>query len=171
MTDNESQGIKGTLEYALENCTTSHPFSQTDWKHIDDVMVYFESGKNTAVVHVLVTLMVKKLLSPGQDIRLHKQTMAGGFRGRRLDGNHITPFLLEHELTSRPSSGWQTHSLQKNQPYDQNYPGLISPPKLKTAFLHLVNRLQTEKDVAQRMLSVFLAKLVELRENRKSSDS
>lgn len=164
MTENEIQTITKILELALE---TTKPLGSSDRDNIEVVMANFESAQNTAALHVLVTLLAKKIMSPEQDIRYHKSNLDGGFSGRLLDAEHITPFLREYELTPRPSSGWQTHSLQQNYPYDEDYPGAISPAELKTAFLYLVQRIQTEEGLAHRVLFVILGKLAEIRERNR----
>lgn len=164
MTDNEAGIIKQILKISLDS---SRPLSSIDQDHVEVVMENFESGQNTATLHVLMTLLAKKIISPEQDIRCHKTSIESGFSGRTLDSSCITPFLRKHGLTPRPSTGWQTHSLQQNYPYDETYPGVISPEELKIAFLYLVNRIQTEEGLAQRILFVILPKLVEIRERSK----
>ena len=48
-----------------------------------------------AILAILTTLLLKKLVNPDQDIRLHQSGMSGGFRGRGLDSRIVAPFLKE----------------------------------------------------------------------------
>lgn len=68
-----------------------------------------------SVYTVLITLLVHKTLHPEQDIRYHQSNMKGGFSGRTIDTQHITPTLKELGLPAMAESGWLTRSLE--QPY------------------------------------------------------
>ena len=92
-----------------------------------------------SVPAVLATLLLKKIHMPEQNIRMHQKNMEGGFSGRTLDENVVTPFLKERSFPATSQSGWLTRSLEQNRPYDDDYPGKISPPRLKSAFLRLVD--------------------------------
>jgi DNA (cytosine-5)-methyltransferase 1 len=43
-------------------------------------------------------------------------------------------------------SGWLTRSLEQNMPYDEDYPGKISPKTLKNAFLSIIDYIQKAKE-------------------------
>ena len=47
----------------------------------------------------VMTLMisVKKIITPEQDIRLHKVEMAGGYSGRSFDTTFVTPYRYSDE--------------------------------------------------------------------------
>jgi len=73
------------------------------------------SGGNKAVLAVIVTLLLKKMLSSEQDIRLHQKNMDNGFSGRGLDQRIVTPFLRDNKFPYMQSgSGWLTRSLEQN---------------------------------------------------------
>lgn len=118
------------------------------------------SETNRGVLAVLVTLLVKKLISPQQDIRLHQASMPGGFSGRGLDERAVTPFLKQHNFPAMQSgSGWLTRSLEQARPYDKDYPGKIKPPAVKEAFLKLVDGIQSGKVNARKTLICIFSEL------------
>ena len=93
-------------------------------------------------VAVLATLLLKKLISPGQDIRLHRAEFPNGFNGRGFDTDVVTPFLRSKQFPAMSASGWLTRSFEQSHPYFMDYPGNITPRELKTAFLYLVDAAQ-----------------------------
>ncbi|MCY4000441.1 MAG: hypothetical protein OXF84_06500 [Bacteroidetes bacterium] len=132
-------------------------------KHLLDIIVDNAcSGRQKAVLAVTLTLLLKKHISPEQDIRYHMDRMEGGFSGRGLDHREVTPFLKKEDFPYMASgSGWLTRSLEQAVPYTLEYTGAIKPPELKTAFLTLVNDLP-DTDVVPYILYV-LRKLFDWR--------
>lgn len=131
--------------------------------HLDLIVENCE--RNKAVVAVLLTLMLKKTLSPEQDIRNHQQGLPGGFSGRSLDEKTVTPFLKAHNFPAMQSgSGWLTRSLEQKRPYDMNYPGAISPKSVKQAFLDIVHAVQVNRRPADAVMTYLLAGLIERRD-------
>jgi len=124
-----------------------------------------ERGKG--VLTVLITSLVHKLYNPEQDIRVHQDNMAGGYSGRGIDTRYITPFMKEQGFPAMAESGWLTRSLEQNLPYDLNYPGKITPAKLKSAFLFLLDQIQVHNKFSEIYLLFLLTKLIEHREQKK----
>jgi DNA (cytosine-5)-methyltransferase 1 len=62
--------------------------------NIDIIMI--EVDKNKSLVSALVTSLLKKTISPDQDIRLHRADFVGGYSARVLDTNVTTPFFKKH---------------------------------------------------------------------------
>ena len=110
------------------------------------------------VLAVIVTLLLKKLHAPAQDIRQHQVQLEGGFSGRVLDTRVVTPFLRDNRFPHmQAGSGWLTRSLEQAQPYDLNYPGNINPARLKQAFLNLVDGIQNQGVSAEdALLTIFV---------------
>ena len=128
--------------------------------------------RNKAILAVLITLCVKKVISPEQDIRQHQAGLRGGFSGRTMDAKTVTPFLKENNFPAMTSgSGWLTRSFEQKAPYDFNYPGQFKPKEIKMPFLELINNIQKE-DKGVRLASFYLyyifMKLKEFRERDKS---
>ena len=129
---------------------------------LETIIEYQEQRK--AALTVLITLLVKKIASPAQDIRMHQSGMPGGFSGRGLDTQVVTPFLREHDFPHMTESGWLTRSFEQSAPYDLNYPGGISPARLKRAFLSIIDSVQTGGASAEQVLRGLLWGLIEFRE-------
>ena len=123
---------------------------------------------NKGVLAVLMTLLLKKIVTPEQDIRLHQDGMDGGFSGRGLDTRVVTPFMKAHNFPSMSESGWLTRSLEQGLPYDMDYPGSIRPAVVKGAFLSIVNDVQTGGVSAEAALLRLLVGLIEHRERSAS---
>ena len=109
---------------------------------LDVILKHSESAKG--VLTVVLTSLVYKIFYKDQDIRYHQANMEGGYSGRSFDANYITPFLKQNNFPAMAESGWLTRSLEQNMPYDKKYPGKISPPYLKEAFLDLIEEIQNE---------------------------
>lgn len=105
---------------------------------------------------VLVTLVTHKSLFPKQDVRKHQSGMEGGFSGRTIDTNFITPTLKELGLPSMAESGWLTRSLEQPYEYTLDYNGKISNKKVKKAFLETLDYLEKNPGKATNILRLIL---------------
>ncbi|MDE2820498.1 MAG: hypothetical protein OXI40_12265 [Chloroflexota bacterium] len=142
-------------------------FSEVEENFLSIVIEYQEKRK--AVVAVLFTLLLKKIISPDQDIRLHRAEFDGGFSGRRLDTKVVTPFLRSKQFPNMSESGWLTRSFEQSHSYDFNYPGNISPKKLKAAFLSIVDNAQrAATDKSKSFLRRLFIGLIEFRDRNKN---
>jgi DNA (cytosine-5)-methyltransferase 1 len=117
-------------------------------------------GKNISsqkgVFTVLVTLLTHKIIDPSQDVRKHQSSMEGGFSGRTIDYQFITPTLKELGLPSMAESGWLTRSLEQPYPYNLDYNGKISNKVVKEAFLNILDFVEKKPSTAQKLLSALL---------------
>lgn len=135
-----------------------------DKSNLQIVMDNCEGSKG--VLTVLVTSLVHKLHNPEQDIRQHQDNMNGGYSGRGIDTRYITPFMKEMGFPAMTESGWLTRSLEQNLPYELNYPGKITPAKLKYAFLYLLDQIQNRNKSPEIYLLFLFAKLISHREKK-----
>lgn len=128
-------------------------------KHKSRLSVITENaceGKQKAVLAVITTLLLKKVLSPDQDIRQHRADLPDGFSGRGLDTRSVTPFLRDENFPYMQSgSGWLTRSLEQAHPYDMNYPGNIKPKILKDSFLKTLDAVQKGTDAGDCLRYLF----------------
>lgn len=113
---------------------------------------FFRRGVTT----VLITLLVHKILHPGQDIRYHQAEMDGGFSGRSIDTKYITPTLTNLGLPAMGESGWLTRSLEQPYPYTLDYNGNITPKSLKAAFLNIIDFVQKHPEKTEDVLKLIL---------------
>ncbi|HCC68568.1 MAG TPA: DNA methyltransferase [Nitrospiraceae bacterium] len=139
--------------------------SNAEKSHIEVITENFEGGKG--VLTVLITSLVHKLCNPKQDIRRHQDNMKGGYSGRGIDTKYITPFMKELGFPAMSESGWLTRSLEQNLPYDLSYPGKITPKELKTAFLYLLEQIESHNESPEKYLLILFARLIEHREKKK----
>ena len=130
---------------------------------LDTIIADAEKGK--AVVAVVVTSLVKKIITPKQDIRIHQVKLEGGYSGRRLDTMVITPFLTTNNFPAMAESGWLTRSFEQSSPYTLDYKGAINPPALKTAFLNILDKVQSGKVNPEYALEYLFAGLVAQRDS------
>ena len=130
--------------------------------HCDVIIANQETSKG--VLAVLITLLLKKVAEPSQDIRNHQDRMDGGFSGRGLDTRAVTPFLKAQKFPSMSESGWLTRSLEQPSPYTLDYPGQIRPAAVKSAFLSIIDSVQTKGASPEQALSRILVGLIEHRD-------
>jgi DNA (cytosine-5)-methyltransferase 1 len=52
--------------------------------------------KNKSLLSALVTSLLKKIIDPAQDIRLHRTDFNGGYSARSLDTSTTTPFFKKY---------------------------------------------------------------------------
>ncbi|MCW1312855.1 MAG: hypothetical protein OH338_05520 [Candidatus Parvarchaeota archaeon] len=129
---------------------------------LDTIIEHAETSKG--ILAVLITSLVKKIISPSQDIRKHQAGMDGGYSGRRLDTKVITPFLKRNNFPAMAESGWLTRSLEQASPYTLDYKGAIRPLELKDAFLRTLNRIEEGSLNSELALKYIFTKLTEQRD-------
>lgn len=123
------------------------------------------TDKQKSVLAVTTTLLLKKIMDPGQDIRQHQANLPSGFSGRTLDTRVVTPFLRRNGFPYMGAgSGWLTRSLEQGTPYTLDYPGGITPRQLKVAFLNVVDVIQRDGSKAEPALWQLLRLLIDRRD-------
>lgn len=128
-------------------------------KHINEILHRSESAK--AVITVIFTSLVYKILNPEQDIRNHQTSIPKGYSGRTFDSKYITPFLKSVQFPAMAESGWLTRSLEQKVPYGFNYSGAIRPTSLKTAFLNTIDFIQKGKDLDKVLSYLFQGLIIQ----------
>jgi DNA (cytosine-5)-methyltransferase 1 len=145
--------------------------SLLDIKNIDTkTQDYIKSiGKNIksqkGVFTVLITLLTHKIIDPEQDVRNHQSGMKGGFSGRSIDTQFITPTLKELGLPSMAESGWLTRSLEQPYPYTLGYNGKISNKIVKEAFLNILDIVEKNPKTATNILRLLLFEAIQVQKN------
>ena len=119
------------------------------------------------VYTVFITLAIYKIIHPEQDIRKHQSQISGGFSGRTIDTQYITPILKETNLPSMAESGWLTRSLEQPHPYNLNYEGKISNKKVKKSFLELLHAIEIESANPSHILVELLRRIILIQEKNK----
>ena len=126
-------------------------------EYLDEILSRYESAK--AVLTVVITSNLYKILYPKQDIRNHQNSIENGYSGRTFDTRYITPFLKSKNFPSMAESGWLTRSLEQKVPYDSKYPGAIKPDSLKISFLKIIDIIQN-KNFQEKILSYIFQGLI-----------
>lgn len=111
-----------------------------------------------AVLSVLITSLVKKIETPSQDVRLHQSKMEGGYSGRTLDTETVTPFMHKHfQKYSMKESGWLTRSLEQPHPFTLDFPGEIRNKEVKNAFLQILHSIEEQQgDPEKYLIALFI---------------
>jgi len=129
-------------------------------QRVNDLTKNAETQK--AVLTVVITSLVKKILDPQQDIRKHQDKMNGGYSGRTLDTNEVTPFLKRNfRRFAMAESGWLTRSLEQPYPYDLDYGGEIRNKEVKDAFLGILHDVEENGGDPNLYLKSIFANLIE----------
>jgi DNA (cytosine-5)-methyltransferase 1 len=113
------------------------------------------------VYTVLITLLIHKIIEPTQDIRYHQSNMSGGFSGRTIDTQYITPTLKELGLPAMAESGWLTRSLEQPYPYNLDYNGKISKKVVKEAFLNIIDFVENNPNQAELIAQVLIFQVIQ----------
>jgi DNA (cytosine-5)-methyltransferase 1 len=119
--------------------------------------------KNKSVVAALFTSLVKKVISPKQDVRLPRTEFEGGYSGRSLDTHVTAPFFKRHfptyankessflTLATRESIKW---TLKDGQDLK------IRNHALKKVFLDVLDDVQKRRGRAEEYLDCLIRALL-----------
>jgi DNA (cytosine-5)-methyltransferase 1 len=128
--------------------------------YIETLVYNAETQKS--LISVTATSLLKKVVEPSQDVRLHRSEFKGGYSGRTLDTNVVTPWLKNHFLRFAPKeSGWLTRSIEQPHPFDRNFPGKIRNKDTKNAFLSILEDVEQNKAASENYLTAIILKLLE----------
>lgn len=109
----------------------------------------------------MITLLIHKIIEPTQDIRYHQSNMSGGFSGRIIDTQYITPTLKELGLPAMAESGWLTRSLEQPYPYNLNYNGKISNKIVKESFLNIIDFVENNPNQAESIAQLLIFQVIQ----------
>ena len=92
----ENQLLETTYTRANKLVTTKQMdyFGEVIMNDIDVLIAYIE--KNKSIVSAVVTSLLKKVINPKQDIRLHRVDFKNGYSARSLDTKFVSPFFKKH---------------------------------------------------------------------------
>ena len=169
---NPSDMLNDLYEQAMALYDEGGQIPAMEKQYRNDCQIIVEGqATNRGVLAVLITLLLKKIVEPDQDIRLHQTRMDGGFSGRGLDTAVVTPFLRDMSFPHMAAgSGWLTRSLEQPLPYNLDYPGRIRPAKVKEAFLSLVDGVQCQDLSAENVLLCIFIGLIQFRDRNTNLD-
>lgn len=138
--------------------------SEIEKSPLDIILKYSEQAKG--ILTVCITSIVYKALHPSQDIRNHQNGIIGGYSGRTFDTRFITPFLKSCRFPAMAESGWLTRSLEQKVAYDKNYTGAVRPDELKTAFIEILDRIQSGANCESYLQYLFQGLIIQRNKQR-----
>lgn len=163
-----TEAYEKALRKVEANDFVASPSEKLESEMIKNIETLIERIDNfKGVTSVTITSTLKKIVDPGQDIRLHKVEFKGGYSGRSLDTYVVTPFLKGHELKCMAESGWLTRSLEQTHPFNLDFPGAIRSQEVKDAFLQIIDQIETKNVNTKDVLDYFLQLLIIKKESER----
>ncbi len=135
-------------------------------KEIDFLIEKIDSNKS--IVSALVTSLVKKILEPQQDVRLHRTDFENGYSARSLDTKITTPFFKNHfpKYANKESSFLTLATREKIKWTKVEENNLkIRNKKLRESFLEIFDQIEEKKKNPKIYLNYIFAKLIKLSES------
>ena len=121
-----------------------------------------ESESLKGVTTALTTCLVKKIENPEQDVRCHKHELKGGYSGRTLDTNYVTPFFKKKfRRFAMKESGWLTRSIEQPHPFTLDFPGKIRNKTVKESFLQILNDIEEKNANPKKYLIILFILLIQ----------
>lgn len=131
-----------------------------------DIEVLIENiDKNKSIVSALTTSLIKKILDPTQDIRLHRDDFEGGYSARSLDTKVTSQFFKEYfPKYSNKETAFLTLSLRAKIKWDlEDGKNLnIRNKTLKDSFLNIFYKVEEKNVNPKKYLNYLMFKLIEL---------
>jgi hypothetical protein len=124
-------------------------------------------SKSWAPFKAITASVIAKIIYPDWDTRKHQIQIGGLHSLRTIDRCHVSDYLYKKELYDTPTEFALTRSFEKAEPYDKNYTGNIEPKESKSAFLNLVDIINTKIDI--NLLNDILVYLMTFLKNRKEA--
>ena len=123
-------------------------------------------SKSRAPFKAITASVIAKLIYPDWDTRKH-QTQIGGLHSLRTIDKHASDYLCKNELYDSVTPFALTRTFEKAEPYHKNYSGNIQPKESKSAFLNVVDIINTKIDI--NLLNDILVYLITFLKNRKEA--
>jgi len=88
--------LENLLEKAIVNLSAEKrkKYNEIIVENVD--VLIKDIDKNKSLISAMVTSMLKKIINPEQDIRLHRTDFEKGYSARSLDTDITTPFFKKH---------------------------------------------------------------------------
>ena len=126
--------------------------------------------RNKSLVSATVTSLLKKIIDPKQDIRLHRTDFEGGYSARILDTNVTTPFFKKHfPKYANKESGFLSMVTRASIPWTlDNFERIRTraSQQLLNSFLTLFDAVEKDKISAKKSLIYLFEKLYVLTQHQ-----
>ena len=112
---NATDILEELFSSAIKNIKSRDLFPKVIKTNIDTLIDKIDSNKS--LLSALVTSLVKKIIDPQQDVRLHRMDFKGGYSARSLDTKVTTPFFKKHfpKYANKESSFLTLATREKNK--------------------------------------------------------
>lgn len=135
-------------------------FSEIIVKNVDVLIEHID--KNKSILSALVTSLIKKIIDPKQDIRLHRTDFKGGYSARSLDTSVTTPFFKKHfQKYANKESSFLTLATREKISWTKKQ-GInlkIRNKELKNSFLEILDSIENRKFEPEDCLTYIFSKL------------
>ncbi|MCX6163835.1 MAG: DNA methyltransferase [Ignavibacteriae bacterium] len=118
--------------------------------------------KNKSLISALVTSLIKKIITPKQDIRLHRTDFKGGYSARGLDTSITAPFFKKHfqKYANKESSFLTLATREKIKWTKKEGKNLkVRNKELKNSFLEIFDAIENKVIVPEDCLIYIFIKL------------
>jgi len=105
------------------------------------------TSKSWAPFKATFASVIAKLKYPDWDTRKHQTQIGGKFSLRSIDRCHVSNTLFKLGLYNTGTEFALTRSFEKSEPFNKEYSGKISPVECKSAFLNIVEIINTVSTV------------------------
>jgi len=126
--------------------------------------------KNKSLVSALITSFLKKIITPEQDIRLHRTDFENGYSARSLDAQITAPFFKKHfPKYANKETAFLTLAIREKIDWTKKN-GLnlkIRDQSVKKSFLELVDIVEVQKIDSSMLIEYFFVKLLILSKKQK----
>ncbi|MCL2063821.1 MAG: DNA methyltransferase [Candidatus Cloacimonetes bacterium] len=140
---------------------------------IDNIDVLIDNiDKNKSLISVTVTSLLKKIIDPEQDIRLHRTDFVGGYSARTLDTNATTPFFKKYfPKYANKESGFLSMVTRASIPWTLENSDKIrtrASKQLLASFLTIFDSIEKKVISPEKTLIYFFEKLTLLSRQQKN---
>lgn len=121
--------------------------------------------QNKSIVSALVTSLVKKIIEPTQDIRLHRIDFENGYSARSLDTKYTSPFFKNYfPKYANKESSFLTLSTRERIKWTKKDGNTlkIRNKNLKISFLNIFDQIEVHNKKPKDYLNYLFAKLIVL---------
>ncbi len=127
--------------------------------------------KNKSLVSAVATSLLKKIINPKQDVRLHRTDFKNGYSARSLDTKFVSPFFKKYfpkyankesaflTLTTREKIKWTINEGKSLK---------IRNKELKHSFLNIFNEIEVKNKDPQHYLDYLFSQLIKLSSRERS---
>jgi DNA (cytosine-5)-methyltransferase 1 len=132
-------------------------------ENLDLLLSKIETDKS--LIQVLITSLIKKIITPKQDIRLHMAKFDGGYSARVLDTKVTTPFFKNHfSKYANKETAFLTKATRAEIKWtlDEGQKLPLRSQKLVVPFLQLMDQIQRQTFDLNDCLGYMLANLYQL---------